>query len=178
MENEKIDADEEFIFCDDEVTQLANAHFGITYLFPWQRLVIANIIDAYKHLKNQDSTNPLVHPHTILDAYTDGADSFYKGRQIVLLPTGAGKSLCFQIPALLLDEPTLVIYPLLALMSDQERRMKSSGLNCVVFRGGMNEEQKKENYERIKNGAKIIRGRASVFARNNEADSLDDVFFT
>ena len=172
MENEKIDADEEFIFCDDEVTQLANAHFGITYLFPWQRLVIANIIDAYKHLKNQDSTNPLVHPHTILDAYTDGADSFYKGRQIVLLPTGAGKSLCFQIPALLLDGPTLVIYPLLALMSDQERRMKSSGLNCVVFRGGMNEEQKKENYERIKNGAKIIIANPEILLSESILQSL------
>lgn len=172
MENEKIDADEEFIFCDDEATQLANAHFGIPYLFPWQRLVIANIIDAYKHLKNQDSTTSLVHIHTILDEYTDGADSFYRGRQIVLLPTGAGKSLCFQIPALLLDGPTLVIYPLLALMSDQERRMKSSGLSCVVFRGGMSEEQKKENYERLKHGAKIIIANPEILLSESILHSL------
>ena len=87
MENEKIDADEEFIFCDDEVTQLANAHFGITYLFPWQRLVIANIIDAYKHLKNQDSTNPLVHPHTILERQTNSAFANRSGKIIVLSNT-------------------------------------------------------------------------------------------
>ncbi|MGA2478708.1 MAG: DEAD/DEAH box helicase, partial [Spirochaetia bacterium] len=43
--------------------------------------------------------------------------------QIVVLPTGAGKSLCFQLPALLLPGPTLVLMPLLSLLSDQLRKM-------------------------------------------------------
>ena len=212
MEDEKIDADEELLFCDDEVAKAAYDYFGIKYLFPWQRLVIANIIDAYKSLKNpcgaNDSTNnsetaldgrskgaadedtveDRVHnsaddADTIVekDAATaapsvaDDADSFYKGRQIVLLPTGAGKSLCFQIPALLLDGPTLVVYPLLALMSDQERRMKDGGFECVVFRGGMSAEEKAESFQRIKNGAKIIIANPEILSSEGMLQKLSQL---
>lgn len=81
---------------------------------------------------------------------------FYRGRQIVLLPTGAGKSLCFLTPALLLKGPTLVIYPLLALMADQKRRMDSGGIESVIFRGGQSPLEREENFAKIKKGAKII----------------------
>ena len=64
--------------------------------------------------------------------------------------------MCFQVPAFILDGPTLVIYPLLALMSDQKRRMEESQLDCVVFRGGQTVEEIEENFCRIQNGAKII----------------------
>lgn len=127
----KIDADE--IFCDDPAGIAAYENFGIKYLYPWQRLVIANIMDA-----------------------SSGENQEVLGKQIVLLPTGAGKSLCFQIPALLLDGPTLVIYPLLALMSDQYRRMVEGGMKCVIFRGGQTDEEREENFRAIQEGAKII----------------------
>ena len=130
-ENLKFDADE--IFYDDPAAQAALENYGIKYLFPWQRLVIANILDAAK-----------------------GEDREVLGKQIVLLPTGAGKSLCFQIPAILLDGPTLVIYPLLALMSDQYRRMKEGGMECVIFRGGQDEKERQENFRQLEKGAKII----------------------
>ena len=99
----------------DPITECAARLFGIRYLFPWQRLVVANILDA-------------------AEGGNDEREVWAK--QIVLLPTGAGKSLCFLLPAALLSRPTLIIYPLLALMSDQKRRMDSSGLDAVVFRGG------------------------------------------
>ena len=116
-------ADDDDAECDDEITLAIRKSFGIRYLFAWQRIVIANIMDsANGEVTEQESEQE--------------EPEFYSGRQIVLLPTGAGKSLCFLTPALLLDGPTLVIYPLLALMADQERRMKEGCLKSVVFRGG------------------------------------------
>ena len=132
MENTlKIDADE--IFCDDPAVLAAMESFGIKYLFPWQRLVIANIMDA-----------------------ASGENQEVLGNQIVLLPTGAGKSMCFQVPAMLLSGPTLVIYPLLALMTDQQRRMEEGGIKCVVFRGGQSAEERENSFKMIEEGAKII----------------------
>src|SRR5262249_44612493 len=52
-----------------------------------------------------------------------------KGRDAVaMLPTGFGKSLIYQIPALILERPTIVISPLIALMADQERALRSRGV--------------------------------------------------
>jgi ATP-dependent DNA helicase RecQ len=74
------------------------------------------------------------------------------GRQIVILPTGAGKSLCFQLPAMLLPGITLVIYPILSLMSDQERRLTEMGFNPVTLRGGQDEDARREIWEKLRNG--------------------------
>ena len=136
---------------DDEILCAAKKHFGIQHLMPWQRLVIGNILDAAADLQNSSEKK---NQEENLD--TDFSDVFCLGRQIVLLPTGAGKSLCFLLPAVLLSSPTLIFYPLLALMSDQERKIEECGIECVVFRGGQSEEERDENFRRIKNGVKII----------------------
>lgn len=125
----------------DLVTAKAKEVFGINYLFPWQRLVIANILDYSCRTPENAETED---------------ENFCWGKQIVLLPTGAGKSLCFLVPSLLLPGATLIIYPLLALMADQKRRMEEAGLECVVFQGGQNDSQRKENFEKLKKGGKII----------------------
>jgi ATP-dependent DNA helicase RecQ len=74
------------------------------------------------------------------------------GSQIVILPTGAGKSLCFQLPAMLLSGPTLVLYPILSLMADQERRLRERGFEPVLLRGGQSEEERREIWEKLKSG--------------------------
>lgn len=148
-ENLKIDADE--IFRDDPAGIAAWENFGIKYLYPWQRLVIANIMDA-----------------------ASGENQEVLGKQIVLLPTGAGKSLCFQIPALLLQGPTLVIYPLLALMNDQFRRMIEGGMKCVIFRGGQTEEERESNFREIENDAKIIIANPEVLSNPKLLERLSE----
>ncbi len=137
---------------DDLIEKTAVEKFGIKYLFPWQRLVIANILEANEYFKYEQKLSE--EERKLFEE--DNSDSFCLGKQIVLLPTGAGKSMCFQVPALFFDGPTLVIYPLLALMSDQERRMNDAGLECVVLKGGQSESERAEVFTKIKNGAKII----------------------
>ena len=153
----KIDT-EDPIYEDDPVAKAAYENFGIRYLFPWQRMVIANIMDSYK-------SGPAT-------AAEHDDDTFCRGRQIVLLPTGAGKSLCFQIPALLLDGPTLVIYPLLALMTDQQRRMEEGSLRSVTFRGGQSQKEREENFAKLKAGAKIILANPEVLQSKSLVEQL------
>jgi len=117
---------------EDPLSEAVNRLFGLSYLFPYQRLVITNILEAAE-----------------ADAYSD-RDSC--GRQIVILPTGAGKSLCFQLPAMLLDGLTLVIYPILSLMADQERRLRERGFSPVIIRGGQSKEERDEIWEKLENG--------------------------
>jgi ATP-dependent DNA helicase RecQ len=72
--------------------------------------------------------------------------------QIVVLPTGAGKSLCFLLPSLLLDGPSLVIVPLLALLADQERKLRTLGVPLGILRGGMDAAQKHRLWEDLRSG--------------------------
>ena len=80
------------------------------------------------------------------------SDRGLMGRQIVILPTGAGKSLCFQLPAMLLDGPTLVIYPILSLMADHERRLAEKGFYPVVLRGGQDASEREKIFAYIGSG--------------------------
>ena len=166
MEIIKIDTDDS-IYEDDPVAQAAFVNFGIRYLFPWQRMVIANIMESYEAIcRNDESMNaPCV----------NNDDVFCKGKQIVLLPTGAGKSLCFQIPALLLGGPTMVIYPLLALMTDQQRRMEEGSLRSVTFRGGQTQEERDENFKKLREGAKIILANPEVLQSKSLVEQLKTV---
>ncbi len=109
----------------DHLNQVAKEHFGIDYIFPYQRLAISNILE--------------------------GTD------QIVILPTGAGKSLCFMLPALLDAGITIIIFPLLSLMSDQQRRLESAGIQSLILRGGMSQEERDKAFQRIQKGeVKIV----------------------
>ena len=165
MENFRID-EGDWIYEDDPVAKVAYENFGIRYMFPWQRMVVSNIMESYEAIKKNDGQ---ALPEELSD------DVFCKGRQIVLLPTGAGKSLCFQVPALLLDGPTMVIYPLLALMTDQQRRMEEGSLRSVTFRGGQSQEERAENFRKIKEGAKIILANPEVLQSKSLVQQLKAV---
>lgn len=155
----------------DEVQTKAQEAFGIKYLYPWQRLVIANILDAVKSqeiCKSVDEkklTNN--YSNEQLNQMLYDQDGNERGKQIVLLPTGAGKSLCFMVPALILDGPTLILYPLLALMSDQQRRMIEGKMIPVVFRGNQSSEERENNFKLLKQGAKVILANPEVLQSQN-----------
>lgn len=162
----------------NEVSLCAKNIFGINSLFPWQRLAIANILDGVQEIKTLETETKNAKPSNISDIsdatvkftssdfneyksdFVFEEDSNLRAKQIILLPTGAGKSLCFQVPALLLPRPTLIVYPLLALMSDQVRRLKEVGLEPVLLRGEQSEEERNEALYRLEHfqetGVKLI----------------------
>jgi len=124
--------------------------FGLSYLFPYQRLVITNILEAARAA----GIKVYWPADEELDSVAQfGDDRESSGRQIVILPTGAGKSLCFQLPAMLMKGPTLVIYPILGLMADQERRLAERGFSPVVLRGGQTKEERDAIWEKLRSGA-------------------------
>lgn len=107
----------------DLLARTAAEHFGLSYLFPYQRLVISNTLEACGLFGS---------------AAAEGAPKF----QIALLPTGSGKTLCFTLPAVLLEGLTVVVFPLLALISDQQRRLRHDRIPCAALIGGQSREQR------------------------------------
>ncbi|MFZ4616646.1 MAG: RecQ family ATP-dependent DNA helicase [Rectinemataceae bacterium] len=157
----------------DPVAETARERFGIPWLFPIQRLVMANILEAAA--AEDLPATPLSAPgndHHNADDIPDRPPP----RQVVVLPTGAGKSLCFQVPALLLDGPTLVLYPLLALMEDQRRRLEEGGIPCVTFRGGQLAEERRRALAALASGeAKIAIANPEVLEKGKLAGELADL---
>lgn len=70
----------------------------------------------------------------------------------VLMPTGGGKSLCYQIPALLFDGLTVVISPLIALMKDQVDALRVNGIAASFLNSTQNYHQQEEILRKVKTG--------------------------
>jgi ATP-dependent DNA helicase RecQ len=73
------------------------------------------------------------------------------------MPTGGGKSLCYQLPGLASDELTIVVSPLIALMADQWRRLSAHGHPAVMIASGLPEEVARDAMAQIRDGrARIV----------------------
>ncbi len=72
-----------------------------------------------------------------------------KNDNLVIMPTGGGKSICFQLPALLFDGLTLVISPLIALMKDQVDGLKANGIAADFYNSSQETEEQTEIFEKI-----------------------------
>ena len=93
-----------------------------------------------------------------------GYDDFRKGQKqvvesllsgkdtVAIMPTGAGKSICFQIPALIFSGVTLVISPLISLMKDQVDSLREQGIAAVYINSSVSRAQLNENLRDIAAG--------------------------
>ena len=69
-------------------------------------------------------------------------EQILNGRPVVaVMPTGAGKSLCYQLPALMLEGLTLVVSPLISLMKDQVRSLAEHGVEAAYLSSGMSKQE-------------------------------------
>ncbi|RMG78693.1 MAG: ATP-dependent DNA helicase RecQ, partial [Bacteroidetes bacterium] len=66
---------------------------------------------------------------------------------LALLPTGGGKSICFQVPALVKEGVCIVVSPLIALMNDQVENLKKHGIKAVAIHSGMSERETQNAFE-------------------------------
>ena len=81
-------------------------------------------------------------------------DAILAGRDVLgVMPTGGGKSLCYQVPALLLPGVTLVISPLISLMKDQVAALKEAGVAAAYINSSLTLEQLRTVYSRTRKGA-------------------------
>ena len=80
-------------------------------------------------------------------------DALLSGRDALgVMPTGAGKSVCYQLPALLLPGLTLVLSPLISLMKDQVAALSQAGIPAVYINSSLDAEEYREVYRRIRRG--------------------------
>ena len=71
---------------------------------------------------------------------------------VVLMPTGGGKSLCYQIPALMLDGLTVVISPLIALMKDQVDALRANGIDAAFLNSTQTASEQVEVFRGVRAG--------------------------
>lgn len=87
------------------------------------------LLKYWKH----DSFRPL--QKEIIDSVLDGQDTF------ALLPTGGGKSICFQVPSMMKEGICLVVSPLIALMKDQVANLQKRDIKAIALTGGIHTEE-------------------------------------
>src|SRR5215213_2623761 len=91
------------------------------------------------------------------DAFREGQAAVVKtllsGKSaLAIFPTGAGKSLCYQLPALLLEGVTLVVSPLIALMKDQIDFLVSRGVAAARLDSSIDTEAARDVYQKLRDG--------------------------
>ncbi|GAB3435290.1 RecQ family ATP-dependent DNA helicase [Massilia solisilvae] len=82
----------------------------------------------------------------VIDSVLDGKDT------LAIMPTGSGKSLCYQIPARILEGMTIVVSPLISLMKDQLEKLQELGVRAVQVNSSLSAEEEREALAAVENG--------------------------
>ncbi|HWW75428.1 MAG TPA: RecQ family ATP-dependent DNA helicase, partial [Pyrinomonadaceae bacterium] len=92
---------------------------------------------------------------------------------VVVMPTGGGKSLCFQLPALMRDGVTVVVSPLIALMKDQVDALRARGLPATFINSSLDFEEQKERIAGVRRGDfKLLYVAPERFRSNHFVETL------
>ncbi|MES0489530.1 MAG: RecQ family ATP-dependent DNA helicase [Leptospirales bacterium] len=94
---------------------------------------------------------------------------------MVIMPTGMGKSICYQIPALVSDGLTIVLSPLIALMQDQTAKLIKLHIDAAYINSSLSKSQRVQRYENLKNGKyKILYVAPERFRKREFLEALEE----
>lgn len=103
-----------------------------------------NMHDALKTVFGHDDFRP---------GQEDVIDTILSGQNVLaVMPTGAGKSLCYQVPSLLLNGTTVVVSPLVALMDNQVAALRANGVAVSCIHSGQDRVRNVEEWKRVSRG--------------------------
>ena len=99
----------------------------------------------------------ILHKHWSYEAFRPLQEDIIKSilekrDTVALLPTGGGKSICYQIPALMFSGYTLVVSPLIALMQNQVAYLHSKGIKAIYLHANLGQKKYQQELENIKYG--------------------------
>lgn len=100
--------------------------------------------EALKAVFGYDSFRP--GQESVINAVLEGRDI------LAVMPTGAGKSLCYQVPAMLLSGITLVISPLISLMQDQVKALNEAGVDAAFINSSLSEKELNDTFKNAYKG--------------------------
>ena len=106
--------------------------------------IYKNPKEALKAVFGYDSFRP--GQEAVINAILEGRDI------LAVMPTGAGKSLCYQVPAMLLSGITLVISPLISLMQDQVKALNEAGVNAAFINSSLSEKELNDTFKNAYKG--------------------------
>ncbi len=110
---------------------------------------------------SRDAVSDVLRARFHLDSFRKGQrpviESVLAGRDtIAVMPTGGGKSLCYQLPAVLSDGLAVVIAPLISLMQDQVRNLRALGIRAGCLHSGQSRDEKLEIFSEMKKGGAYL----------------------
>src|SRR3954453_15778812 len=73
---------------------------------------------------------------------------------VCVMPTGAGKSLCFQLPAVMMRGLTVVVSPLISLMADQVQQLRVLGISAAYLNSSQKSDEQRDVLEKLEGGAR------------------------
>ena len=95
---------------------------------------------------------------------------------LVVMPTGGGKSLCYQIPALIFEGLTVVISPLISLMKDQVDQLREQGVEALLLNSSLSLSEYTRNVQRIRNGqAKLLYVAPETLVKRETLELLESI---
>ncbi|MEO8573112.1 MAG: DNA helicase RecQ [Pyrinomonadaceae bacterium] len=107
-------------------------------------MTIEKARDILRHRFGYDAFR--LNQEAAIEAVLDGKDC------VVLMPTGGGKSLCYQIPALVMDGLTVVISPLIALMKDQVDALRTNGVEASFLNSTQTSAEQVKVFQKVRSG--------------------------